>query len=824
MDIAALGLKIDSGDLNRGVRALDDLTDASRRAEDATTRVGREAEKSGRAAKAANDNVSLSARAMGAAYRFALGAVTAFATAIGAAMSIRQFISATAEAEKVQAQLGATLRSTGGAAGQTISVLNEHAAALQRITAFGDEAVNGAQGLLLTFTRIRGDVFPKATEAVLDVATAMNIDLRSAALQVGKALNDPIQGVNALARSGIQFSAAQREVIKRLAETGDMAGAQRLILKELETQFGGSARAARDTLGGALSALSNAFGDLFEIGQGGSQILTRAIEGLATAISNPAFVGFVQTIGAMLFAALSLAVQGVTALIGVLPTLIEYLTVAGSALALLYAPTIVAGIGTVAVAIGTHLVGAVRLLTAAMMANPMGALAVGIVAAVTAIYHFRDEVKQAIGVDIVGIVKQAANLVIGSFVAAYEDIKFVWSSFPNIIGAAVVGAVNLVIEGVNRMVQAGIDGVNAMIRGLNSAIAAVGGDKALELFGFSGKIDPIGPFSGIGKMNNPYAAALSSAVGDRNAAINAAMTRNWLGDIGDAFSTSAPAAMDFKTAVDAANDSLGDLAGGGGAGGGKGGKAGTGGAATRASDALRDLAAEMKKTADEAIRFGKDVVGGFLTDMRQGLRQGQGFWETFGNAVMNVLDKILDKIQGDFVDALFGGMQGGGSGLFGWLFGASGGLSSSTTTALVSAGAGLWATGGYTGNLPPTQPAGIVHGGEYVFSAAAVNRIGVGALEAMHRSAKGYQAGGYVSGYPPVQHANGNAPAVTVHHETRVINNAPVQVRTEETEDGRGGRRTDVIIDEMVAGAMTRPRTRRAMQGTFGSQTNLARR
>ena len=199
-------------------------------------------------------------------------------------LAVRKLVSATADAQFGQAQLAAALRSTGGAAGQTIGVLNDHASALQKVSIFGDEAINKAQGLLLTFTKIQGDTFPKATEAVLNVATAMGTDLQSAAIQVGKALNDPILGVTALARSGIQFTQVQKDMIKTLVETGQQAKAQTLILQELEVQFGGSAAAARDTLGGALAGLRNAFGDLFEVSKESSQGIIAAIEAITASL------------------------------------------------------------------------------------------------------------------------------------------------------------------------------------------------------------------------------------------------------------------------------------------------------------------------------------------------------------------------------------------------------------------------------------------------------------------------------------------------------------------------------------------------------------
>jgi len=183
---------------------------------------------------------------------------------IGGAALVGSVIKATAEAEKVMAQLEARLKSTQGVAGLTKDELVDMASGLQQVTTYGDEAIISAESMLLTFTKLGKDVFPAALEATLNLATAMDTDLNSAAIQVGKALNDPVKGVAALSKAGIQFTKDQRDMIEALVKTGRTADAQRIILGELETQFGGAARAARETLGGAFQALQEAAGDLLE--------------------------------------------------------------------------------------------------------------------------------------------------------------------------------------------------------------------------------------------------------------------------------------------------------------------------------------------------------------------------------------------------------------------------------------------------------------------------------------------------------------------------------------------------------------------------------
>ena len=74
-----------------------------------------------------------------------------------------------------------------------------------------------SSALLLTFTQISGGTFDKAQMAILDMATAMatasgmEVDLKDTTIKVGKALNDPIQGMTALKKAGVMFTESQKE-------------------------------------------------------------------------------------------------------------------------------------------------------------------------------------------------------------------------------------------------------------------------------------------------------------------------------------------------------------------------------------------------------------------------------------------------------------------------------------------------------------------------------------------------------------------------------------------------------------------------------------
>jgi hypothetical protein len=205
---------------------------------------------------------------------------------LSAGFLARQVIRNTAEAERVTAKLNQTLVSTGRYSDETSQALLKQASALQQATTYGDEAIVNAQAQLLTFTRLGSEVFPRATEAVLNLSTTMDQDLRTSVIAVGKALNDPITGMTSLARAGIQFTKQQKEQAKALVESGQLIEAQNLILKELETQFGGSARAARDTFGGAMAGVQNAVGDLLEADGDSLPGVTKALNDLTDTLNS----------------------------------------------------------------------------------------------------------------------------------------------------------------------------------------------------------------------------------------------------------------------------------------------------------------------------------------------------------------------------------------------------------------------------------------------------------------------------------------------------------------------------------------------------------
>lgn len=247
----------------------------------------------------------------------AIAAVGAATVAFGVS-SVKSY----AESENALAQLNATLKSTKGVAGVSAKSAVGLANSLQRVTKFSDETVLGGENLLLTFTKIGKDIFPEATEVMLDMSTALGQDVKSSAIQLGKALQDPILGITALRRVGVNFNDEQKEVIKKLVETGQSAKAQALILKELQVEFGGSARAAGETFAGKLAILKNTFDEVKEsIGQVIVTALTPLAAKLSAFVASDQFQAWLRNLTRWLQTNLPIAINYVTTVL--IPSLIN---------------------------------------------------------------------------------------------------------------------------------------------------------------------------------------------------------------------------------------------------------------------------------------------------------------------------------------------------------------------------------------------------------------------------------------------------------------------------------------------------------------------
>lgn len=242
-----------------------------------------------------------------------------------AAAGIGFAVSQTIDANKQLAKLDAVLAATGGQSGITSGEISDLANQLQLLTDFEADATIGAAGVLATFTQVKGDVFKEAIVSAQNLSAVMGQDLQSSVVQIGKALNDPIKGITALSRVGVSFTEQQKAQITQMAKAGNIAGAQAIILGELQTEFGGAAEA----MSSPFTRIGNIVGDVVE---GIGAVFLPSLEAVATMITTailPVAEGMGErfsSAGEMLKSVVVPAVQIAMTVIGNLGTRVELFT------------------------------------------------------------------------------------------------------------------------------------------------------------------------------------------------------------------------------------------------------------------------------------------------------------------------------------------------------------------------------------------------------------------------------------------------------------------------------------------------------------------
>jgi hypothetical protein len=215
-----------------------------------------------------------------------VGAGLSVALTLPFAALIKSAIPAAKESAQAIGQVEAALKSMGAAAGRNSVQLQAQAKSLMRLSTFDDdEILRKVTANLLTFGNVAKEQFDRAQLAAVDLSTRMSGDLQASTLLVGKALNDPVKGMAALRRVGIQLTEQQKTQIEGFVKTNQMAKAQGIILTELERQFGGSAKAMRDATPGM--DLKNAWDDFNEtVGAMALKILPPLTSGLAKVLGS----------------------------------------------------------------------------------------------------------------------------------------------------------------------------------------------------------------------------------------------------------------------------------------------------------------------------------------------------------------------------------------------------------------------------------------------------------------------------------------------------------------------------------------------------------
>ncbi|MBN2531898.1 MAG: phage tail length tape measure family protein, partial [Spirochaetales bacterium] len=269
-----------------------------------------------------------------------------------------------------ETKLQSALVATGHAAGFTELQLKKMAAGMAEFTTYTDEALIEAEGLLLTFTQIGKDIFPQALEAAADMSAMFGQELKQSVIQLGTALNDPIQGIGRLRRIGISFTQEQKEMIKGFVELGDVMSAQQVIIDEINREFGGVARLMGETAVGAFRRLENKWVDLQEKA---GQALLEGITPLFEVIED--FIAFLEK-NIDVFTQVGQAIAFVGAvIINIIKFVIQFKE------AIITFITIVWGLPAVLGAVST----AFGILNTVILANPFALVAAAIVGVIAAI-------------------------------------------------------------------------------------------------------------------------------------------------------------------------------------------------------------------------------------------------------------------------------------------------------------------------------------------------------------------------------------------------------------------------------------------------------
>ncbi len=180
------------------------------------------------------------------------------------ALGIKSVIEASAEAEQSQLRLQAIYKATGASVGFTANELNRMADAMAASTQFDDESIRDGMGEIIKFGSITGKVFKDSLKVIADYAAFSGQAFPDAAAAVAKALADPETAAKLLKQAGVVLTESQKDLIKKLLETGDAAGAQNVILDQLKSTYGGIDDVLQTGLLRSTKELSKEWNELME--------------------------------------------------------------------------------------------------------------------------------------------------------------------------------------------------------------------------------------------------------------------------------------------------------------------------------------------------------------------------------------------------------------------------------------------------------------------------------------------------------------------------------------------------------------------------------
>ncbi len=676
----------------------------------------------------------------------------------------------------------------------------------------------------------------KRAEAAVNGFSSTSSGAASAASRLAAGTNNAEAGLERVAGAARQAQQSLR--LASAAANDNIKAASKFNTANIAAQFQDIAVSAQMGMGA------------FQIGlQQGTQLaavismMENPLRGLGAAFMSVISPVSLLTIGLVSLSAAGLqmvdwpkrASQALIFLADNLKAIAPYAATAAGALALIYAPSVIAGMVTLIAWMGRLSVAAISMGASFALANPATALVAGFAAAVIAANVFRDELKSIFGRDIVADAKNAANAIIGMFIGGYRGIVAAWSILPDAFGDLSIQAANSFLSGIQYMVREAVSLVNGMIASMNGAIRGgfetIGLDRAL-----APQFPDLGPLKKykFNKVDNPYAGSAKSFDDSFLKSIQDAQKTDYVGGMYSAIESGASAAADklrelakgltdvddkskkgrkrrgktdaeyYQDIIDGADRRIASLLV----------EQQALGMTEEAANALRyeqemlnqaqqhgiDLTPKQAdyikmlagtmaglesaiQKAQDAINFAKDTTKGFFSDMANGLANGRGLWGSLADAAVNAINKIADALIDSGIESLFGG--GGIGKWIGSLFGGGGlgGAADPWSGLRLASGGYVTGPGSATSDSIPAW----LSNGEFVMNAKATKAFGPW-LQAMNdNKVRGFAYGGPVDGnvvsmpsrstLPSVREAAvaGGQQTVRVITETRFVNDGNFQ-------------------------------------------------
>jgi hypothetical protein len=203
--------------------------------------------------------------------------------------AVSKSIAIQSQMEQSSLRLTAVLRATGNAAGLTAMQIEEMSQQLGLATLTSANAARDAAQVLLTFRSVQGETFRQAMSLSQDLAATYGQSLQQSVTQIGKALEDPLQGLSSLRRVGVTFSTSERERIREMVEMNRVLDAQRLILEGLRRQVGGAGEGEAGGVAGAYDSLvheTRRLGEAFAQSAGLADVWTDALKATTEQVTS----------------------------------------------------------------------------------------------------------------------------------------------------------------------------------------------------------------------------------------------------------------------------------------------------------------------------------------------------------------------------------------------------------------------------------------------------------------------------------------------------------------------------------------------------------